>query len=247
MPNSLMEGAREIFFPQREKCCFCDQGLSLYEDMWCANCYSKILSWKEKYLRCHLCGKLVKNVNICRDCSDNRPLFAFSRAVGGYEGLLRDLLHRFKYKGMRSLAVPLGRLMALEALKHKEYLDSQAITFVPLSPIKLKERGFNQAELLALEVGKWLGMPVENLLEKDVDTSPMAKLSRQERLANLKGVFKVNKRLANYRVMLVDDVITTGSTVISCCEALLQAGISEVFVLTLATGIDMEYKYSSTQ
>jgi len=162
-----------------------------------------------------------------------------ARAVGVYEGLIKEVLQRFKYQGIRSLAEPMGRFMALEALKHKEFIEASIITYVPLSSGRLKERRYNQSQLLAHELSKYLKIPVRELLEKTIDTEPMAKLTREERLKNLARVFRL-KELVNFqRVILVDDVYTTGSTVSVCCHELLEGGVNEVCVLTFATGRDI--------
>ncbi len=241
MLNRLSQEFREIAYPKPPECCFCGKKLSLYEDLWCEKCLTEICCRKKNAQVCAICGKSAQHhagYHVCQGCQDRRPSFIFNRSVGGYHGLVREVLHKFKYRGLRSLALPVGRLMALEAVKWPEYLSCDFVSFIPLASEKLNERGYNQAELLAYEVGRWLRLPIKDVLEKVCETPDMAKLSREERLSNLFNVFRCKESFAEKRVILVDDVLTTGSTATICCEQLLAAGAENVYVLTFASGRD---------
>jgi ComF family protein len=239
MLNKLTGGLKQIIYPDGDKCCFCNNLLGLYENIFCNKCLYGINSWNNNYITCKIYGKFIKDQIICADCSKSKPPFVLAKAVGAYEGLIKAILQRFKYQGVQSLAGPMGRLMALEALKHREFIKSSLITFVPLSTGRLKERGYNQSQLLAHELSKYLQMPVKDLLEKTIDTESMAKLTREERFKNLDHAFKVKEQVSFQGAILVDDVYTTGSTVSLCCRELLKGGIKEVCVLTFATGCDI--------
>jgi len=238
MLNDLAWNLKQIIYPDRDKCCFCNKFLKLYESVFCDKCLYGISLQNDNYIICSICGKFIKGQIMCVDCRRSKHSFILARAVGIYEGLIKELLQKFKYQGMRSLAVPMGRLMALETLKYKEFIESNLITYVPLSVKRLKERRYNQSQLLAYELGKYLKMPVKELLEKIIDTESMTKLTREERIKNLAHAFKVKEQVKFQRVILVDDVYTTGSTVSLCCRELLGGGIKEVCVLTFATGHD---------
>ena len=118
----------------------------------------------------------------------------------------------------------------------EEDLSCDIITFVPMHPKRLKKRSYNQAELLAKELSKILNVQLVDCLQKVKDTKNQAKLSREERIKNLSDSFKVDKNLVkNKAVLLVDDVLTTGSTADTVSKVLIKAGAEKVRVLTLAS------------
>jgi len=162
-----------------------------------------------------------------------------ARAVGPHEGLLKEAVHRFKYGAQRRLARPLAHLMAGVAGEEKLYAGADLLLPVPLSRSRLEQRGFNQAELLARELGEILGINMRaDLLLKVIDTPPQAGLSRSERETNLAAAFEVRggNILRNCRVIVVDDVFTTGSTLAAITNVLKKAGASVVLGLTVTTG-----------
>jgi len=152
---------------------------------------------------------------------------------GAYEGRLRDLIHLFKYGGIRPLGKVLGEWMAL-AMPREERFDR--IVPVPLHWVKRCRRGFNQSELLARAIARRYGMPVSPVLRRVRATAVQAGLSHSARRANVEGAFRVRRgvSLEGLRVLLVDDVMTTGATASACARALKQAGARYVAVLTLA-------------
>ncbi|HHV78773.1 MAG TPA: ComF family protein [Firmicutes bacterium] len=175
---------------------------------------------------------------LCIDCTAHRP-FDMARAAGCYEYPLKEVIYRFKFAGDVSLSAPLGMLMSWRLLEliaaSCSYPD--VIVPVPLHPSRLKHRGFNQAECLALAVSReWGGIPVLKVLRRHRPTQAQKQLGRDERLCNLAGAFSVVKpRLFWGRnVLLVDDVITTGTTVEACAEVLKKAGAARVDVLAAA-------------
>ncbi|MCG0277433.1 MAG: ComF family protein [Thermanaeromonas sp.] len=177
---------------------------------------------------------------LCPQCQEEKPPFRLARAVGPYRGMLKDVILDFKYKGRRSLSQPLGYLLAQVVAAEPLFGKPQVIIPVPLARQRLKERAFNQAELLAREVGRLLGLKVaEGVLLKERDTVPQAGLGRKERWINLKDTFALKRAsiIEGQDVLLVDDVLTTGATVTACTIVLLQAGARSVSVATLATGI----------
>jgi ComF family protein len=181
------------------------------------------------------------------------------RAAGLYEGPLREALHRFKYGGRRSLALPLAGLLA-DLLEGPDFASAGlvppvpvgvkvassssgslnwVIVPVPLSTDRLRERGFNQAALLARELSRRLGVPAaESVLVKSRDTAPQVGLSRREREVNLAGAFAVPDAsvVKGKNILLIDDVFTTGSTLSAASSVLLRAGSGQVFGLVLAAG-----------
>jgi len=158
------------------------------------------------------------------------------RAVAYLEGPLRKAIHRFKYDNVRDLAAPLGGLLG--DYLERELLPAEVIVPVPLHPKRLRERGYNQSALLARQLGEQTGLPVlEGSLLRMRETASQVELSAQERKENVRGAFAcVDERLAGKRVLLIDDVCTTGATLEACSIALAQRGPRSVWALVLARG-----------
>ncbi|PIU08019.1 MULTISPECIES: ComF family protein [Methylobacterium] len=165
------------------------------------------------------------------------PVFGRGRAVALYEGAARDLVHRLKYGDRLDLAGPMGRMMA--ASGRQLLTDADLVVPVPLHRWRLWRRRFNQAALLARTVAASAGKPFDTgALERVKATRPQVGLTRAGRAANLQGAFRVPERararLAGRRVLLVDDVSTTGATGNAAARALLRGGAASVDLLTFA-------------
>jgi len=173
---------------------------------------------------------------LCSQCQKAPFQMDGLRACAFHSGPLRTAIHQFKYEGLRSLAAPLGQLMsrAWSELVPVDGLD--AIVPVPLHPARQRERGYNQASLLARELSRSLHCPVvEDELVRVKATTPQIDLSAEQRRANVQGAFRCTKgSLAGKRVLLVDDVCTTGATLEAAAAALYQAGVVSVWSFTLA-------------
>jgi len=150
------------------------------------------------------------------------------------EGVIREAVHSLKYHQVRAAAAQLGQLMGQYLLSHP--LPGQVLVPVPLHPRRLRNRGYNQSALLAREVSKWTGLPVkEQLLVRTTDAPPQARAaSLEERRWNVLGSFQCVGDVPNQEVLLVDDVVTTGSTISACAAALKAAGAASVWGLALA-------------
>jgi ComF family protein len=159
--------------------------------------------------------------------------FDAAYSFGAYEGALRELIHLFKYGRIRPLAVPLGRMLAT-AIPRDQTFD--IVTPVPLHWRRRLERGLNQSELLAHGVARRYGLKPVNALRRKRSTGVQAGLSHAGRRVNVAGAFvaKPKAAVAGRRVLVVDDVLTTGATLASCAGALKRAGARYVAVLTLA-------------
>ena len=179
----------------------------------------------------------------CRRCRRPHALIRRRRAVGPYEGVLRQLVHVFKYEQRRTLAAPLGRLMRQAGAGMLAGVD--CVVAVPLHPRRQRARGFNQAAELAAR----LGPPVVGALRRTRATTPQTELPAGQRRRNVRGAFAPARRFgARPRgavvegscVMLVDDVTTTGATLDACARVLRRAGAREVRALTLARVVRRE-------
>jgi ComF family protein len=169
----------------------------------------------------------------CELCRHGLRGFDAAYSFGAYEDTLRDLIHLFKYARIRTLAAPLGRMIA-SAVPGDQSFD--AVVPVPLHWRRRLDRGFNQSELLARFVARRYGLPVTNAVRRRRTTTAQAGLSNAKRRANVAGAFTVARpqAIAGRRVLLVDDVMTTGATAAACAAALRKAGASYVALLTLA-------------
>lgn len=235
----------DLIFPRRPECPFC--GAANPKGEPCDRCLAIIESYQHER-PCSRCGRLAAKGavllhngagHLCYDCRKRDWPFTLCRAGGPYEGILKEAIHRFKYAGRRSLAARLAMLMIEVSRSESRYRSAGLIVPVPMSREKLRLRGFNQAGLLAAEVGRTLAIPVNgSCLVKDFDTLPQAGLTRAARESNLKGAFSVSRpELINDQVvLLIDDVFTTGSTMSAVAAAVQQAGARQVLGLTVATG-----------
>jgi ComF family protein len=194
----------------------------LSADYFCVQCRTPFLNLAplDEQGRCELCRRGLRG-------------FDAAYSFGAYEDTLRDLIHLFKYSRIRTLAGPLGELIA-SAVPRDQSFD--VVVPVPLHWRRRLERGFNQSELLARAVARRYGAPVINAVRRARSTATQAGLSNAKRRANVAGAFTVARKRAieRRRVLLVDDVMTTGATAASCAAALRRAGASYVGLLTLA-------------
>lgn len=199
----------------------------------CRTCWERIELSQNKR-RCFRCGLPIDTSyeSLCLSCIHRPPYYDRMIVFGDYEGPLKEAIHYMKFHGRKSLARELGQLLST-----LEIPSVEVITPVPLSKKRLIQRGFNQSYLLAKPVSKRLTLPLlDDLLLKTKDTPPQSLLTREERLKNQKGSFKVNSKYKKIprRVVLVDDVVTTGATVNECARILKKEGVNEVYVITLA-------------
>lgn len=227
-----------IFFPST--CKICGKFLeNPGEKIVCGNCLGRAEIHRGEV--CPVCGRFyhlrTDRSTICGDCLKERPSFEKHRAAGHYTGTLRQMIILFKYRQHESLKSPLAGLLLKNSEAKKILEGVDLIVPVPLHPARQKERGFNQAELLAEELSRRVRLPVaRGVLVKTRKTLAQVSLEAEERKRNLTGAFRVKKpgKIAGRVILLVDDVFTTGSTCRECSGALLEAGAREVRVLTLA-------------
>ncbi len=175
--------------------------------------------------------------HLCGPCITEPPRFTAARAAALFEGPVRELIHRFKYNGRVQFCRPLS-ILALEHLRpFAEAASADLVIPVPLHSKRLRQRGFNQAVLLGRILAREWRVPFSvRILRRTRATLPQINLSAAERIANVRGAFGVTDPdfLQGKRVILVDDVLTTGSTVGECARMLIGAGAAGVHVVTIA-------------
>ena len=178
---------------------------------------------------------------LCTHCRESRPEFERAAAFGEYKDSLRGLIHLLKYEGITPAQAPLGQMLGeairelLPATGHEPLL----LVPVPLHRSRRRSRGFNQAELIALAALKRLSQPIElvsGLLIRQRETISQVGLSRQERIENMRGAFRIvdRGRVKGRSVIVVDDVMTTGTTLSECARVLKKAGANMVWAATVA-------------
>jgi ComF family protein len=198
----------------------------------CEECQEQIAYVEPPF--CARCGNTVFTNDLCARCQTNPLQIDRIRSVVYFEGVLREALHRFKYDQLTALARPLGDLLATYWRQHPMPVD--VIVPVPLHNTRLRERGYNQAALLAREMARQVGVAVvERTLLRQRSTAPQVELDIKQRKKNVQGAFRCSSdALAGQRVLLIDDVCTTGATLEACAVAVREGGAHTVWALTLA-------------
>ncbi|MFH1361317.1 MAG: ComF family protein, partial [bacterium] len=189
--------------------------------------------------KCEVCKKPGRE-HLCPECFAEikfmKPhMGIYSVAV--YEGVLRQAIRRFKFNKRKKLAQPLGVLMVQYLSQTPlEMKELDLIIPVPLHKKRHQERGFNQAEHLANVVGKYHEIPVQPVLERVKNTLANFDLPREKRFHNIREAFQVTDQAAveNKRVLLLDDIYTTGATIAECSATLKKAGAKRIEILTLS-------------
>jgi len=217
--------ATDLLFPPR--CGLCGRDATLL----CDACIAALPVAEGR--RCERCWMPVQSANLCAHCRETPPTFASLRASFVMDAGARRLAHELKYEGLTSLAEPMGRVM-FERLVRPE---ADLVVPLPLHRSRERSRGYNQAALLAREIARHTGVPLDVRAARRVRaTAPLVKtMHREERLAIVRGAFSARRDAVEGReIVLVDDVVTTGATLDACCEALLEAGAATVRCVTWA-------------
>ncbi|MCD7854015.1 MAG: ComF family protein [Clostridiales bacterium] len=193
---------------------------------------------------CGLCGGLLEfgsEKAVCEACFEklNKEGFPFRSGREGislfpYSGDIRKRIIELKYDGRTELCSLFGFFMAEAFKKSGLTADFDEVLAVPASKKGFKARGYNQAELMAKEVGKRLNIPIGSELVRIKETLPQNKLDQSKRAENIKGAFGVTGNLHNKKILLIDDIYTTGSTINECKRTLISDGAESIFYITAA-------------
>ncbi len=249
---SLIQTLIDLFFPPR--CPFClsllisgntdGEGLQpwalgssvVLEKTICSRCAVE-LPWLV-----HCCPRCASPITVfgdnCPYCREHPVAFTYCCALGSYQGALRKTLHRFKYRGEKGLALPLGRLLSARLTATSWIATVDVLVPIPLSTQRQRTRGYNQAALLAQSVSRNLGIPSQGLLQRTRETDSQTSLGRHDRWENICGAFKESNnsegKLLGKNVLLVDDILTSGATAHAASLALKAAGAATVSVAVIA-------------
>lgn len=194
---------------------------------------------------CSTCGTpflAIGNDHVCSACQKSPPAFQSARAALVYEAGVSQLIHSFKYGHATHLRRPLALLMLEQLNEWVISISPDLIIPVPLHIKRLRQRGFNQAVLIAEIVGQRCAIPVcSGILQRRRWTEPQINLKSEERQQNVKGAFAVkdDTLIQGKKVLLLDDVYTTGSTVRECSASLMLSGAKEVFVSTVVIAVKL--------
>jgi competence protein ComFC len=234
----LLDTVLELFYPSN--CVGCGQPQDLGA-LLCNECRETLTRIQAPFCRC--CSRpfegIITGEFCCPNCEDRAP--AFACAVSNYQakGVLRDLIHRFKYGREFYLRGVLTEYLT-EAMQDARIQANpvDGLVPVPLHPTRLRERGFNQADALAETLSKRTRLPVLRCIQRRRYTSTQTQFDRVERMQNLRNAFALRKSndVRGKHLVLLDDVLTTGSTLHECALVLRAAGAESVRAITVARG-----------
>ncbi len=238
---NFITGIIDIVFPPR--CLACGAFLRLHPPpSLCEKCMQGIGFISPPL--CPRCGMPFEggqgSEHLCDQCIAEEKPFAVARSMARYEGSLHDAIQKFKYRGKTGIGTALGNILADFVSGVWDMRAFDLVIPAPLHISRLRERGFNQAVILSQPISRRFRIPLDfSSLQRIRFTPPQVGMGRHERSFNVKGAFAVKNHLAvvGKRILLVDDVYTTGSTLTECSHVLADAGAAAVAVLTLARTI----------
>ncbi len=220
-------------------CPICDNEL-VRTEIICQRCFDKTHFVSGK--KCKICGKTIKSGKICRDCREENPYFDFVISCGSYVPPFSDIIKIYKYRNRPSLSARLARKLYSNYSSRSDAGNINYLTWVPMKKSEIQERGYNQSRLLAAEFSKISSLKSINLLRKTANIPSQTTLPYEKRFNNVKGAYEIReKTLKNFKgnpengIILIDDVLTTGSTLNECAHQLKEAGFKRVVGLVLAT------------
>lgn len=221
------------------RCCpICGEIVPKKSELICGECKNKLVYIKNP--RCKKCGKPLGfyKEEYCRDCKCRKHFFEEGRAVWVYSKEMRSSIYRFKYDNKREYADFYTEELVRVYGNWIKSLQVDAIVPIPLHKKRKISRGFNQAEVLACGIGKKLNLPVmPEVMVRTKNTVAQKELNDKERQENVKNAFKIpSNEVKLKKVLLVDDIYTTGSTIDAAAKALKSKGVEKVYYVCLCTG-----------
>ena len=223
----VRQAVLDVLFPSR---CV---GCGAYGSFFCSSCQAELP--RARPPRCPVCWQPQRQGDACGRCREGRPAFQGARSPYLYQGVAREAVHALKYNYLSALAQPMAQLMARYV--EEEAIEADLLVAVPLYGRRQRLRGYNQSALLARELSRLCGLPLAGRgLARRRNTPPQARSADAEaRKRNVTDAFIADRRwVEGKRVLLIDDVMTTGATLDACARALRQAGAASVWALTFA-------------
>ena len=234
---SAISGIADFLFAPKANCVGCGSPLGCEDDWLCADCRAKLnplyLNEQARVSLCSACGEVLRG-GYCEACrkTERRPLTAC--AAYSYREPANSMVRAFKFGGAYRMDRWMGKEM-LKAMEKARIRDFTIIVPVPMHPIRRILRGFNSSERLARVLASETGVPMANALKRLRNTPQQSRLSAEERRSNLRNAFAAVRPLEGERILLTDDVRTTGTTARECARTLLAAGAKSVCVVTFAS------------
>jgi ComF family protein len=243
--QTISDSFLNLFYP--ETCFICSSPIARRQDCGlCDDCWQKVIGLRIKGALCPSCGTPLPDFadgskSLCLECIHRPPPYSGARSFGYYSTELRRMIHELKFEGRRPLTQLLAPLLAGVFFESWQRDDFDFITSIPLHSRRRRERGFNQAELLSRALARLIGLPDLRVLRRAAATKPQVGLSDAQRRENVRNAFscKHADQVAGRRILLIDDVMTTGATAASAADALIAGGAEKVSVLTVARAVCM--------
>lgn len=238
----------ELLYPR--KCIFCGRAISMKSyrgiiegktyDLLCEGCKANITDAYIEEPYCLKCGKQLDSMTqeYCNDCRRLDHIYDRGLSVFKYHDHIKESIYRFKYKDCKCYGDFYGEQMAEKYTEIIKKWQPDAIVPVPIHKARMKKRGYNQAEVIGRALSKRLNIPMDiKVLFREKKTEPQKKLSKEIRIKNVENAFKVLANVVKYnKIILVDDIYTTGATINACARVLKQAGVREVYFISICIG-----------
>ena len=239
--KSLTDAALGFIYPNACQLCAKERATA-DEGFVCSRCWQQVRFIKPPF--CKRCGLpfhgALTTAFECSNCREMKLHFRSARSAVSANGPVLEVIHRYKYKRALWFELFLADLLLREALPELRNEKWDFIVPVPLHPAKQRQREFNQAERLATFLSDAAKIPIDTtLLQRVTATKTQTKLTREQRAENMRNAFAIrdHRKLNGERILLFDDVFTTGATTDACARVLLKAGAAEISVWTLARGL----------
>ena len=224
LAHSFFTGFVDFIFPP--VCLICHNRLDSSCRFVCDRCWNAFTPLRQPLMTVEMMNLLL----------GEEKYFTHSFALYEYSADIQHLIHLMKYKSMPGIACRFGKEVGDVLAGHDQFRDVDVILPVPLHPLRLRERGYNQADLIAREIGRAMGRPVlATALHRSRYTRQQAKFDKDERTRNVRDAFQLRQQdyMQNKNIIIVDDVLTTGSTMNACAKALKEAGAHKLTAVTI--------------
>ena len=232
--KSIGEGCLNLLYPPR--CPFCDR-IPARGQIVCSLCAEKLPYIEEPV--CRRCGRpVLPGDDLCDDCRETDRRFEAGEGLFMYDDLTRPALYALKYRGRADIGRALGALLYERKKERIREWQCDLAVPVPVHPGRLKARGYNQAAVIAGETARLAGLPTEpDAVRRRTETAALKEMSRTERYRAMADAFVPGKKVEDRRILLIDDIFTSGATCDAVSDALKEGGASSVHVLAVCIGV----------